>query len=132
MVATAAEVDGEAVLQRQAAGQDGAAGGVPPGPQDPPVDHPGGETSDDRHLQDSGRHVGPPERPHVLLDVDPPQIAAARRPRPHEVPRPPQSTGDEGVVDAAVLAAVERMQPLQAESGDVIAGAVEDRGREWV
>jgi hypothetical protein len=43
---------GDPVLQGQPAGQQRPARGEP---QDPPVDHPGGQLADDRHLQDAGQ-----------------------------------------------------------------------------
>ena len=45
---------------------------------------------------------------------------------PDEVPRTTESSGDEGVVDAAVLPAVERVQSLQAEGRDVVGRVIDD------
>jgi hypothetical protein len=38
-----------------------------------------------------------------------------------------QATGEDGIVDAAILPAVEGVRPLQLEGPDVVAGVVDDR-----
>jgi hypothetical protein len=46
--------------------------------------------------------------------------------RSREVSSPAQAAGDERVVDATILPAVERMAPFQAERRDVVTGVVDD------
>jgi hypothetical protein len=102
-----------------------ASGSPTNGSEDAPVDHPGGQASDDRHLQDAGQHVLAAQRAEVFGHVQLRKVRTACGPRPHQVAAPAQATGDQGVVDAAALAAVEPVQPLQAAGRDVVPGVVD-------
>jgi hypothetical protein len=125
VVEAAAEVDRQAALQGQAARQDRPADGPPHRGQDAPVDQPRRQPRDDRHLQDGRQGRRPSERVEVLRRVDAQQFAPADRPGTDEVGRPPQAAPDQGVANPAILPAVERMEPLQAEGRDVVARVVD-------
>ncbi len=130
VVVSAREVDRQAVLERHPAGQQGPAGRVPHRPQHPPVDERGRQPGEDRHAQDLGEDLRAAQRAEILDSVDPRQLVGPDRLGPEEIDGPTQAVGDQRVVDAAVLQAVEGMQPLQSEDGDIIAGMVDDRDHE--
>ena len=127
MVITAAEVDRDPVFERQAAGQYRAAGGVPHRPQDAPVDQPSGQPTHHGHLEDARQDPRAAQRLQILRRVDFQQVGLPSRARAHEVPAATKSPGDQRVVDAAVLPAVERVQPLQTEGRDVVRRVVDER-----
>ena len=128
MVVAAAEVDGDPVLQGQAAGQDRPARWR--------TASAAGSASRSPRRAGGGRPAPPgcrPARRGSAATAGTPAVWTFRRScrvdraGPHEVPGPAQATGDEGVVDAAVLAAVEGVEPLQPEGRDVVAGVVDER-----
>jgi hypothetical protein len=55
------------------------------------------------------------------------QLATAWRSGPHEISSSSQPARDQSVVNAAILAAVEGMKPLEAQSGDVVTRMVNER-----
>jgi hypothetical protein len=55
------------------------------------------------------------------------KLAAADRARPHKIPTTTEPPGDQGIMDAAILATVEGMEPLEPERRDVVSRMVDER-----
>jgi len=110
----------DAVLQRQAAGQDGAAGRIPEGVQHGRIHERGGGGPDDRSLQVPRHVLGVLEPRQVLGCVHPQQILAGDRAGHEDVLRPQQPVGQQGQVDLRVLVDVEGVQLLQPGEADLV------------
>ena len=63
------------------------------------------------------------------MDVQ--EIPLGDRAGSHEIPAATEATGDQCVMDSAVLPAVERMQSLQAKGRDVVSRVVDERDHQF-
>ena len=78
VVVAAAQIDGNPVFEGLPGCRDRSAGGVPHRPQDPPIDHPAGQPTNDWHLKDASQYLRASQRAQILKAVNREKLSASR------------------------------------------------------